>query len=295
MNPVTFRPGGPTDAELAMLTEIGARHRLWTTDAEPSTLSRGSENTTFSVGDHIVRLAVDREAAAREVAVLNALAGITSVPIPVPLVHDVEGGLVVYRRLPGSALIHHRRRRGTVIADALIPTLAAVRQLAISRELPLDDYPNDVWHDDALRHFRASHSHLDPAWAAVIASFLSDSPPSDRRRVVAQHNDLGAEHILVDAAGTVTGIIDWTDAARTDPARDLGLIYRDIGSDTALRIAAALDGAVSDDEHARIRFHARCKWLEDFHYAVDHPEARAYRSNCLLTFEHTFAGIAGID
>ncbi|HEU4494020.1 MAG TPA: phosphotransferase [Rubrobacteraceae bacterium] len=29
------------------------------------------------------------------------------------------------------------------------------------------------------------------------------------------HNDLGAEHVLVDAeANTITGIIDWTDAQR---------------------------------------------------------------------------------
>ena len=292
MNTAAARPTPPTDAELAMLAELGARHGLWTTDAEPATLARGTENTTFSVGDHIVRLAEDRDAAAREVALLDALAATAPAPIPKPLVHDPDGGLVVYRRLPGSALIHHRRRRGALIADALIPTLAAVHQLAITRELPLDDYPNDAWHDDAVRHFRAAHSHLEPAWAAVIASFLSDSPPSDRRRVEAQHNDLGAEHILVDQAGVVTGIIDWTDAARTDPARDLGLVYRDIGSKTALRIAAALDGPVSDDERARIRFHARCKWLEDFHYAVEHPEAGAYLSNCLLTFEHTFAGFA---
>lgn len=292
MNPVTFRPAGPTDAELAMLAELGARHGLWTSGAEPSTLARGGENTTFAVGDYVVRVAQDPDAAAREVALLNALAGAAWVPTPLPLVHDRGLGLVVYRSLPGDPLIHHRRRRAPVIARALIPTLAAFRHLAITRELPLDEYSNEAWHDDALRHFRAAHSRLDPAWAAAVASFLSDTPPGDRRRVVAQHNDLGAEHILVDAAGAVTGIIDWTDAARTDPARDLGLVYRDVGSEAAFRIAAALDGSVSDDERARIRFHARCKWLEDFHHAVDRPEARAYLSNCLLTFEHTFAGVA---
>jgi hypothetical protein len=38
------------------------------------------------------------------------------------------------------------------------------------------------------------------------------------------------EHVLVDVeANAVTGIIDWTDAAIADPARDLALIYRDFG------------------------------------------------------------------
>ncbi len=30
-------------------------------------------------------------------------------------------------------------------------------------------------------------------------------------------------------ASAITGIIDWTDAAITDPARDLAPVYRDLG------------------------------------------------------------------
>jgi aminoglycoside phosphotransferase (APT) family kinase protein len=48
-------------------------------------------------------------------------------------------------------------------------------------------------------------------------------PRGSPQRVVA-HADLGAEHIL-ELDGTLTGIIDWSDAAITDPALDLARLY----------------------------------------------------------------------
>jgi aminoglycoside phosphotransferase (APT) family kinase protein len=43
---------------------------------------------------------------------------------------------------------------------------------------------------------------------------------------VFSHNDLGIEHVLIDpGTWTVTGIIDWSDAAIVDPAIDFGLLY----------------------------------------------------------------------
>lgn len=45
------------------------------------------------------------------------------------------------------------------------------------------------------------------------------------------HGDLAIEHVLVaPASGAVTGIIHWSDAARTDPAVDFGRIERDLGA-----------------------------------------------------------------
>ena len=65
---------------------------------------------------------------------------------------------------------------------------------------------------------------------------------SSRRHVLA-HADLRAEHIL-EAAGRITGVIDWSDAAVTDPALDFA-------ASTRLRrglLAAALDayGGIED-------------------------------------------------
>ncbi|NLP82504.1 aminoglycoside phosphotransferase family protein [Microbacterium sp. CFH 90308] len=282
-------PRSVTPAEQATLAELGARHALWPEDAAVVTLARGGENTTFAVADCVVRINEDRDAVDREVALLRALAEATTLATPVPLVHDAALGLIAYRTLPGEPLLRRPQRRSTGLVEALTQVLAALRELPVAQQLPRDDNPNDAWHADAVENFRAAQSRFEPRQAAAVASFLSDPPPSDRGLVVPQHNDLGAEHLLADPEGALTGIIDWTDAACADPARDLGLLYRDLGSDVAFAIAAGLGGPLTDDERARIRFHARCKWLEDFRYAVDEPETRAaYLANCLWTFDHTF-------
>ena len=64
--------------------------------------------------------------------------------------------------------------------------------------------------------------------------------------------------------GALTGIIDWSDAAITDPALDLARLYRDFGPD----FLAALLPAYGPLPEAmpRIEFFARCAALEDLAY-----------------------------
>jgi aminoglycoside phosphotransferase (APT) family kinase protein len=87
-------------------------------------------------------------------------------------------------------------------------------------------------------------------------------PPASPLRVLA-HADLGAEHIL-ERDGTLTGVIDWSDAAITDPAVDLALPYRDFGP-RFLEALAEEYGPVGE-AMPRIEFFARCGALEDLAY-----------------------------
>lgn len=280
----------PDDTEPALLAELGERHGLWPANAAPAVVSRGGENTTFAVGGFIVRCSQDRDAMAREVALLHALAGATTVATPIPLLHEAELGVLVYRRLPGEPLLRRRHRGGSRIAAAIAEVLQALRRCADPLPLPLDDYGHDDWHADALEHLDAVRAHLGARREAIVAGFLDDPIPPATARRAPQHNDLGAEHILVDDAGAVVGVIDWTDAARADSARDPGLLYRDLGADAAFEVATSLDGPLTDDDRDRIRFHARCKWLEDYRFALEDPSARApYLANAEDTFAHTFA------
>ncbi len=273
----------------ARLAEMGRRYRLWSPGDEPSLVSRGAENTTFAVGDYIVRCSADLEAVSREVALLNILAQATSVPTPTPELHESELGTFAYRRLRGAPLIHRRQRDSKKIQRALLDALSAFRESLPALGLPTDRYPNEEWHDDAVQTYRSVHSHLSIDQARLVRAFLDQLPPPTRSVALAQHNDLGAEHILVDGQGEVTGIIDWTDAALTDPARDIGSIYRDLGPDAAICVGEALNGPLTEDEVRRIRFHARCRWLEDVAFAVRDPLTRKpYLDNAWITFDHTF-------
>ena len=104
-----------------------------------------------------------------------------------------------------------------------------------------------------------------------VEAFLDSPPPAGGWAPVFCHNDLGIEHVLVDpGTWTVTGVIDWSDAAIVDPAVDFGLLYRDLGPAAA---HAAVDsyrtGAnelVTLEERAR--FYARCSVFEDLAYGL---------------------------
>ncbi|MBN6192741.1 aminoglycoside phosphotransferase family protein [Aneurinibacillus sp. BA2021] len=280
-----------TPSDRAHLAELGRRSRLWSPGDEPTLVTRGAENTTFAVGDYIVRRSADLEAVDREVELLTTLARTTSVPTPTPELHEAERGTFAYRRLRGTPLIHRRERGSKNVQRALIDVLSAFREALPVTRLPVDRYPNEEWHRDAVQTYRSVRSHLSAEQARLVRAFLDESPPPTRSLIIAQHNDLGAEHILVDDRGHVTGVIDWTDAALTDPARDIGSIYRDLGPDAAVRVGEGLDGTPTDDELRRIRFHARCRWLEDVAFGIGDPlRRRRYLDNAWITFDHTFAG-----
>lgn len=283
-----------TEAERSTLAEFGSVHGLWRADDAIEVLARRDENTTFRIGDIVVRRGVDAEAVGREVALLRALADATAVPVPVPLFHAEDLGMFAYRRLPGAPLLQHPLSHDADVTAAIVEVLRALRAVPEAARLPVDDYPEREWHRDAIRDFNAVRSRLSPADADAVATFLAEDPPPARAERMPQHNDLGAEHILVDGRGRVAGIIDWTDAARTDPARDAGSLYRDLGAAVAYRVSESLGHAIGDDERHRIRFYARCRWLEDLAFGVEDPVGRgAYLRNARRTFAHVFGDASG--
>lgn len=70
---------------------------------------------------------------------------------------------------------------------------------------------------DALEPLLDAHPELRPAWL-----WMQAHPPAEVDRLALLHADLGPDHVLLDPnALTVVAIIDWADAIRGDPARDL--------------------------------------------------------------------------
>ncbi len=59
------------------------------------------------------------------------------------------------------------------------------------------------------------------------------------KETVLTHGDLHAGHILIDAQAQVTGFIDWTEAAVTDPATDFVAHYRIFGKDALIKLISA--------------------------------------------------------
>ncbi|MGJ3509644.1 phosphotransferase family protein [Enemella sp. A6] len=273
----------------ALLSEVGRRGRLWSPSAEPTLISRGAENTTWAVEDYIVRYSDDVESVSREVELLNALARATSTPTPTPDLHEADLGIFAYRRLRGTPLMHLTQRTSPAILAALIDALSALRECLPASRLLIDRYPNQEWHTDALHTYHTVRPRLTDSQARLVGAFLDEPPPPSRALASAQHNDLGAEHILINDRGALSGILDWSDVALADPARDIGSIYRDLGPAAAGFVSETLNGPLTDDELRRVRFHARCRWLEDLAFGITNPIlGKPYLDNAWFTFDHTF-------
>jgi aminoglycoside phosphotransferase (APT) family kinase protein len=84
------------------------------------------------------------------------------------------------------------------------------------------------------------------------------------------HNDLAAEHVLFDPVSqSVSGIIDWSDVAVSDPAADLAGIYHWGGDGMMAAVLAAYDAPVAAGVLARARFLGACRGAADVTFGLE--------------------------
>jgi aminoglycoside phosphotransferase (APT) family kinase protein len=269
-------------------------HRV-TTVAE---LDAGLDNRAYLVdGELVVRFSgepsPERRAALieRDARVLAAVAPIATVAVPEPLFAAPADGCLAYRMLPGTPLLGHPAPRPVALGRRLGELLAALHSAPagpLGQLAGSDAATPAEWQRHAAVAYVAARAAVPMGRRAAVEAFLGGPAPAGPARAVFSHNDLGAEHVLVDAgAARITGVIDWSDAAVVDPAHDFGLIERDLGP---AALAAALDAYGEHDAALRERagFHARCTLFEDLAYAVDNGRA-AHVGHCLAALARLFA------
>ena len=193
----------------------------------------------------------------RQARLLALLGPRLPLPVPAPRFAGEERGVLAYPLVPGRPLLGRRPPPGSARRlGEFLRGLHDIDPAQVNGLVPVEEADPARWLDelesppDLVRYLRAC------------------VPPPARRRVVA-HADLGAEHILDDGA-RLTGVIDWSDAAITDPALDFARLHRDFGPDflaDALDAYGGLDNPRADMD--RIAFFARCAALEDLAYGRD--------------------------
>ncbi|MCX5313027.1 phosphotransferase family protein [Streptomyces sp. NBC_00154] len=265
-------------------------------------LGEGLDNLAYEVnGELIVRFSKEPDLARRaallnhEARVLAAVADISPLPVPQPTFTVAEQGCLAYFKLPGVPLVgmprHQRSAHGTSIGATLGELLTALHAVAIDRmAVETDHQPVAEWRHEAMENYVTVAGQVPAALRRSVEAFLDAAPPHDGCTPTFSHNDLGIEHVLVDpVAWTVTGIIDWSDAAVVDPACDFGLLYRDLGP-AATRAAISTYRTDANDVPAlseRAVFYARCSVFEDLAYGIE-TEQGNYVDKSLAAMEWLF-------
>ncbi|MET9890662.1 phosphotransferase [Streptomyces sp. NPDC006465] len=267
-------------------------------------LGEGLDNLAYEVnGELIVRFGKEADLARRtalvghEARVLAAVAAISPLPVPEPKFTVAEQGCLAYNKLPGAPLLdmprHQRSAHGTSIAATLGKLLSALHAVPIDRLADLvdaDHQPPAEWRHGAAETYVTVAGQVPEAHRRPVEAFLDAAPPHDGCTPAFSHNDLGIEHVLIDpVTWTVTGIIDWSDAAVVDPAYDFGLLYRDLGP-AATRAALRNYRTDANDLAAlgeRAVFYARCSVFEDLAHGIETEQGK-YVDKSLAAMEWLF-------
>ncbi|MEH1016236.1 phosphotransferase [Micromonospora sp. CPCC 206060] len=267
-------------------------------------LGEGLDNLAHEVnGELIVRFSKEpdpvRRAAllTREARLLAAVADASPLPVPEPAIVDPGQGCLAYLKLPGMPLLDTAARgrsdHNSAIAATLSEMLTALHAVPAQRWTDLvdtDTQPLAEWREEAAQTYLTIAGHVPSEHRRTVERFLNTPTPHDGYTPAFSHNDLGAEHVLIDPlTWTVTGIIDWSDAAIVDPAYDFGLLYRDLGP-AAFRVAISSYRTEANDIAAladRAVFYARCSVFEDLAYGIEVGRAK-YVDNSLASMQWLF-------
>jgi aminoglycoside phosphotransferase (APT) family kinase protein len=242
-------------------------------------LGEGWDYATFRVDhDWVFRFPKRHQAGRallREVATLRRLRATIELPLATPdyrwLIEKSRGFPTPYAGygfLPGLPLLEVGVDGADVTAVGAMVGDCLARIHASAPGAP----PHAVA-DDFAAYFDAFRADLDAveealpkALADACRRLLATPPAPWRGPPTFVHGDLGAEHVLCDARGRPTAIIDWGDAGWGNPLGDFVGIWA-WGGDAAVRAAcASADRVLDDAEWRRLRTWGACYAIGTFHY-----------------------------
>ena len=199
-----------------------------------SPAGEGWDNTAWLVDEEWVfrfpRREIALDGVGRELRVLPLLAPQLPLPVPEPVFVGAAGPAFPWPFF-GAAVIPGRElaeaelddRGRAALARPLGAFLRALHAAEVEVDLPVDPIRR------AEMGFRVQHARdrLEELGVAVpgaedIFSAALELPPPERATLV--HGDLHLRHAFVED-GRLSGVIDWGDVCRADPAIDLILVW----------------------------------------------------------------------
>ena len=196
-----------------------------------------------------------------EIATLPLLAPILPLPIPTPVFFGRAADGYPWPFF-GSALLQGREACDVALDDDARMGIA-LEVAAFLRHLHAVDPPDELPTDPNGRAAmelrvpltREQLAEVEGLWRPPpsVERALAEAerlPPAAPRAVV--HGDLHFRHLLVDDPLRLSGVIDWGDLCRTDPAVDLQLVWSFVPPGRRAEFLQAY-GPVTDDQLLRAR------------------------------------------
>ncbi|CCI52841.1 phosphotransferase family protein [Nostocoides jenkinsii] len=173
---------------------------------------------------------------------------------------DPHAGMLLLTMVPGIGAGTAPIRDRPALAESLGTLLARLHRSRVPNGLVDAATPAESWRVSTATAFARVTDRFGDADRCLIESFLTGPAPDRPRHTVFCHNDLGAEHLIVDPeSGALSGVIDWSDAVHDDPARDFALVWADLGWEIvegALAAYVRRGGVVDPGLVARARWFA---------------------------------------
>ena len=249
-------------------------------------LDEGRDFQIFEVNaEWLFRFPKRPESAARlmkEYRLLSDLKGRVSLPIPdYRHFRESRGALswpfAGYKKIPGTPGDVAEAINWPTTARQLGSFLAELHTYPVERALeagvPREKRFLARWRDEALAGLD-DIAHL-PVDQRDLSEYLKRDLPGcagGTPRLV--HNDLWAEHILIDPhTHSVSGIIDWGDAAVGDPAVDLAPVYAWRGEQGLRDVLNLYPATLTSDIVDRARYLATCLAIRNISLGqnLEHP------------------------
>ncbi|GAA4017491.1 aminoglycoside phosphotransferase family protein [Streptomyces sp. NBC_01352] len=220
-------------------------------DVRPA--AEGGEPATWWVGTrHVLRLAPDREAAARrrrELRLRDLVRPHLPVAVPTSVAHGEWAPGLTYTldtKLPGGSGEDHDV---SAVGEAdLAGLLTGLREVPVRQAEALGVPRAGPRSLEALRREAeraverlAKADEFDPASLQQLTAPAAVQLAAQSGSAVLVHHGLTGDHLVVSPDGRVRGVLDWTDAVVGDPAEDIAGLARAVGSPAAVR-AATLAG-----------------------------------------------------
>jgi aminoglycoside phosphotransferase (APT) family kinase protein len=199
----------------------------------------------------------------REIAVLPELAPLLPIPVPAPVFvgEPAEGfpwpffgsALLPGHEL-GDAALDDRTR--VEVGRALGRFLRTLHQAEVAYELPSDSNRRAEMSvrvpktREQLLELEATGIWRRPTSVDRLLDEAAGLAPPEASAIV--HGDLHFRQVLVGDDATPTGVIDWVDVSRTDPAIDLSMFWSYLPPQ-GRRAFLSEYGPVSDDQLVRAR------------------------------------------